>query len=742
MPDKDEWTEQFHDMKQFMTPNPELLARLEASLATPETTTGDEGTPEGSGTQVGAGAPQNTPTQATPGIVTVQAVETPPVPTLTHSPTSPTRPTSKPLTPRSSTRPGRWGRRAGGMIGALASLTLVVLMIASSVPSPLISGIGGQSNPAQGPGATTASRVSQGAAADYQDLYNTVVSSAQSMKDAPGPLSIPGLPVPASPDGNFSATTSGTYSQTNVQVDGIDEADFVKTDGTYLYICKGSTVWVVSAAGSVSRHVATIDISALQTGGEVLTGPVVQMMISGSTLILFAHGFATQSESWGSSGDWVGLSATSVKAIFYDISDPVHPVYQTVLSQSGSYAGSRLSDGTLYLVSQYWVDTTGADPARPVTFAPTVDTGDGPVAVSPADIQIMPRVDQPSYCLVTAINVAQRSLTSEQAVLGRADTLYMSTDNIYVASSQWNTSIVPGSGTSEVQGPTTSIIRLAVNGGNLTFGSEGSVSGTLLNQYSLDQWNGYLRVATTGYDATGNKGAIAGLWVLDSSGKLVGSIPDLASGESVQSVRFDGPVGYVVTFRQRDPLFSIDLTDPTSPTVLSALKIPGFSTYLHPFGDGLLLGVGVDTDDNGASQGLKLSMFNISDPYDVAQISTTHIDADSTEVSQDPKAVFADLDRGLIGLPTVSSAYTPKSDGTYNDTITWNYLVYAWTGSAFTQKAQLTIYSGPYTDLPSALYDPHTRGIRIGDYFYVASSTGISVYTMDGYGNVGTVAMS
>jgi len=625
----------------------------------------------------------------------------------------------------------------------VTSVALVALMVASSVPGPVISGIGGQSKPAQGPGATSPASVGSTTAADYQDLYQTVMSSGQSMmKNLEGPVYPQASTIPGQAESSFTTAASGTYSQTNVQVDGIDEADIVKTDGSYLYICKGSTVWVVSAAGSVSRHVATIDISALHTDGEVLTGPVVGMMMSGSTLILFAHGFAAQAESWGSSGDWVGMSATSVKAIFYDISDPVHPVYLTVLSQSGSYAGSRLSDGTLYLVSQYWVNTTGADPSRPVTFVPTVDTGDGPVAVSPGDIQIMPRVDQPSYCLVTAINVTERTLWGEQAVLGRADTLYMSTDNLYVASTQWNTSIVPASGTSETQGPTTSIVRLSVTGGQLSFGADGSVPGTLVNQYSLDEWNGYLRVATTVYDSTGGKGTTAGLWVLDSSGKLVGSIPDLATGESVQSVRFEGPVGYVVTFQQRDPLFSVDLSDPTSPAVLSALKIPGFSTYLHPFGDGLLLGVGVDTDDNGATQGLKLSMFNVSDPYDVSQISTTHIDADSTEVSQDPKAIFADSDQGLIGLPTVSSDYTENSDGTYNDTITWDYLVYAWTGSAFTQKAELTIYHGSYTDFPSALNDPRTRGIRVGDYFYVATSTGITVYTMDGYGHVGTVPLS
>ncbi len=137
------------------------------------------------------------------------------------------------------------------------------------------------------------------------------------------------------------------------------------------------------------------------------------------------------------------------------------------------------------------------------------------------------------------------------------------------------------------------------------------VPGTALDQFSMDEYNGYLRVATT-YDMVDF--VSNGVYVLDENLKQVGKIDGIANTEQIKSVRFMGDTGYVVTFEQTDPLFVIDLENPENPKILGELKIPGFSAYLHPVGGGLVLGVGVDGDENGRGEGIKVSLFDVSNP--------------------------------------------------------------------------------------------------------------------------------
>lgn len=673
----------------------------------------------------------------------------------------------------SSRRPVRWALAAGALVVVLAvGLVLGNLMgsaragvVARSLwPAPVVAGGVAQR---QGSGAVSI------AAGSYAGVYTAVVTAGQLSGYSGwsayggGLVDLSGSAVSA-PMAAQAAGGSAGYSGTNVQVAGIDEGDFLKTDGSYLYIAKGTTVAVVLAAAGNTHQVATIDISGLTTGKEVLTGPVVGLMIDGTTLVVLTHGFEIDTADWTrSSAAYLSSAASSLKAAFYDISDPVHPKYVSQVEQSGIYVDSRLSNGVLYLISSYFVAPSplAGDPA---SYVPSVDPGlgSGRTTLAPADITITPGVAQPAYSVVTATNVATRAMVGEQAVLENTNTVYMSDTNLYLAASQWPTYSADGTvSTPKVaipgfsgsyDGTATGIVRVALGDGSLKVAAQGSVPGFVVNQFALDEMDGYLRVATTWAD-TSNSGyrQEASLWVLDPSLNLVGSILKLADNEQIQSVRFSGPVGYVVTFRQRDPLFAIDLSDPKAPTVQSALKIPGFSTYLHPYGDDLLLGVGVDTDSTGAPTGkVKLSMFDVTDPYNVTEASTalvdvgvarrnsTQTDSADTEVTTDHKAAFVDDQLGLVGFPvTISSNWTGAA-GDWHYAVALDYCLYTWTGTGFAQTAVMSLATGEDDQASQALADPSARGVRVGGDFYIVTSQFVQVFDMDGYSKVGEATLA
>ena len=720
MPDKDEFTDKFHEMRNRMSAPPELLARLSASLEASE----QAGTDSKAASTVAASGSTD--------VASAPMVRTSPPPS----------PSAKPENTRKPSRPsGRIGRRIGLFSGGATALVLASVMVVGSLtgtttpasgpwptwPDPVvISGASGSSGP-----------VKSGDAAAYEGVYQALVAATSraywGTSYSGGTVEDKSVPVPVS--GQVSTENGTTYdpytsnSGTNVQVAGIDEGDIVKTDGSALYIAKGRTVAVVTAQGADSHQIATIDVGGLVGPGEILTGPVMDMMIQNTTLVVLFHGFTDNVAGWSASwGDYLSLQATSLKAAFFDISDPGQPRFLSQVSQSGTYVDSRLSDGTLYLVSRYSVYPEGADPLQPVTYVPSVDPGDGPVTVDPGCITILPWANSTTYSMVTAIDVDARTVTGEQAVLGGADTIYMSPTSLYLASAQWSYAYGPDAdspapkvslpGYENYQDVTTNIVRIGLDSGVLSVEATAVLPGTLINQFALDEQGGFLRAVTTRSGESWEQ--VPGLWVLDSSLTMVGSLPDLVTNEQVQSVRFDGDTGYVVTFRRMDPLFAIDLSDPTNPQVRSELKIPGFSSYLHPFGPGLLLGIGTDADTEGRGTGLKLSMFNVSDPYDVQEVSSIHIDADSTDAAYDHKAAFVDLDKALIGFPTMSYDYS--TNGTK-----WAYQIYKWTGSEFEQQSIITLFDSTDGSYPS---DATTRAVEISDTFYLLTNSTVDAYTL------------
>jgi inhibitor of cysteine peptidase len=356
----------------------------------------------------------------------------------------------------------------------------------------------------------------------------------------------------------------------------------------------------------------------------------------------------------------------NVTAVIFDISDQSNPTKISQLGQKGGYVSSRMVDNYLYLITNYYVYPAGMEKQDVSSYIPTTaKEGEGEQPVRPEDIYIAPNPETSSYVTISGIDTDNSGdFVSTKAILGSASNVYASLDNLYVT----NYDGVTEDGYYKDK---TAIIKFGIKSGVVKQLAAGSVYGTIINQFSMDEFDGYFRIATTQSqykafsdgDTTGistDGGGISNaLFVLDGNLKMVGQINDLAKGEQIYSVRFDGETGYVVTFKQIDPLFALDLSKPSNPTVLSALKIPGFSEYMEPFGEGLLFGLGKDITEDGVMTGLKLSMFDVSDKKNVTELDKMILTGNYTwaEASYNHKSILISPERGLIGFASYDSYF-------------------------------------------------------------------------------------
>ena len=331
-----------------------------------------------------------------------------------------------------------------------------------------------------------------------------------------------------------------------------------------------------------------------------------------------------------------------------------------------------------------------------------------------------------SYTVVTSVDVKNpEKLIDKKLIMDSGEDIYVSSENIYF----WNTD-------DYMAGEKTEITKYSYKNGIITPKASTSVMGTFNNDYSLDEYKGNLRMVVTkgnsrfriipfdvedddvDEDTTENA-----LYIFDKDLKVKGKIEGLAKGEYIKSARFMGDMAYFVTFRQTDPLFSVDVSNPEKPKVIGYLKIPGFSEYLHPFGGGLLFGLGQDADEvKGGVKGLKLSMFDISNPSDVREIAKTIYDTgkySSSTAEYDRKAITIDAAKNLIGFEV--SVYDENEGRSYE-----RYVVYGYDREkGFFEKFAVDRLEGVN------YYRSDCRGLFIGDYFYVVPANAGKVYSFD-----------
>jgi inhibitor of cysteine peptidase len=556
------------------------------------------------------------------------------------------------------------------------------------------------------------------------------------------------------------AETSGAapeldYSTTNIQVEGVDEADIVKTDGEYLYLVSGNKVIIVKAYPPEEAQVLSeIELDQKPEG----------LFINGDRLVVLYQNWPELVVRYEGETE-LPISEVSVPQTYikiYDVSDRESPVLKREVAVDGQYFGSRMIGDYLYAVvndSVYGVN----DEIK----LPEICFGDRVKEIPATDIYY-PDISDSSYAFTTIVAVNTQRDDQEPAyetiLLGDTSSMYVSLNNIYITFTEWGpmtSPALPELWATANDSEKTTIHRIHIEDGKIEYNGSGEVPGRVLNQFSMDEYQGYFRIATT----TGNTWEATSqnnLYILDTNLEIVASLEGLAPGEQIYSARFMGDRCYLVTFQQIDPLFVIDLEDPYKPEVLGQLKITGYSDYLHPYDETHVLGIGKETvaaeEGNFAwYQGVKISLFDVSDVANPVEIAKYEIGDRGTDspVLSDPKALLFDKAKNLLVIP-VLVAEINEEQYPYGVTVTPNaYGEYVWQGAyvfniSLEEGLQLkgTIthcenfselwQKGYYYDFSACSIE---RSLYIGDVLYTISEAKVKINSLENLTEINEVEL-
>ncbi len=524
---------------------------------------------------------------------------------------------------------------------------------------------------------------------------------------------------------------SKDYGKTNQQEAEVEEADIIKNDGRYLY-----QVVFEDRTGRQAVQIAdTRDGLKEASRIEEFDHEIQQIYVWKDSLVVVESGWVNEVQeedkesgnfldsvkgvvdemfSYGPGEDYREMSYSKIH--IYNIEDRKNPELYHTFTLKGTYRDSRISDGYLY----FFTACNAYRPRLEKDYQAYIPEVDGE-PLAPEKIYLPEDTKTAAYLVMASINMEQPDqFTDTTAIVTGADRFYVSQNSIYVTDSMY-----VDYGTEGKQSDSTRIFRFSYQNGIMKKEAEGTVKGILLDDMAMNEYKGYLRMVTTVEsqnvqevkdditgEVIGNDGIDVetsnSLYVLDENLKTAGKIENLAKDERIYSARFMGNAGYFVTFRQTDPLFSVDLSNPKKPKVLGELKISGFSEYLHFYGENLLLGIGMEADEEtGATDGMKLSMFDISDPSDVKEQSKLMLPYDYAMALYDYKSVFIDTDKNLFGF----------SAEDYEEDYRLEYVLFTYADGAFQEKMKIDCSD-------SKVYSHTVRGTYIGERFYLMCANG------------------
>ena len=517
------------------------------------------------------------------------------------------------------------------------------------------------------------------------------------------------------------AETKSAFGKTNTQVEQVDEGDQIKNDGRYLYQIaekrqeEGTGIQILDTEGGLKETAFVDDFESLE-----------EFYLWEDLLITIENKYYDCADIVPTVKKGAVVEDMSVCGVFreqgyheisiYEISDRSQPRKLKTFTLQGTYESSRVSEGYFYGISRFSA-SPGEGAQDYDAYIPSLDGR----RMEPDQIYCPPDTDSQDYLVLVSIDLSRpSSLSDSRAILAGSGTYYVSPQNIYVAWYQPVYEIEP-QGAGKVKDMTW-LLRFSYRKGRFYAQAEGAVSGRLDSSFSMDEYKGMLRLVSTvqEYDAkeiiddrTGERlgydyGAAtetSGLYILDLSLDIKGKIEGLAEGEMIRSARFLGDTGYFVTFRQTDPLFAADLSDPDQPRILGELKVSGFSEYLHFYGENELLGLGMEADEaTGREQGMKLSMFDLTDPADLKEAARYSLkEYDYSEALWDHRAMLIDPEENIIG-------FEARGDKE-------KYLVFSYRDGAFARELEIDIC---IKDQGGS----RARGTFIGDRFYLLFGNG------------------
>ena len=515
------------------------------------------------------------------------------------------------------------------------------------------------------------------------------------------------------------------YSTTNLQMEGVDESDIAKIDGSYIYTVEDKYIVITDIRDGKLEEVTRFlpkDCGAADR--------VMEIYVDGDQLILVVQGYETSldgnskagadkenkdeensdetysDEETAASEDrafWYEMNGKSITQIqVSSIVDRKNPEFEGRLIQDGYYNTSRKIGDVVYLFTQYHMtsDVVGYVEKEYTSVIPKVN-GE---KVAAGEIYL-PESSGESGILVSSLDVNKpdKVLDSKLVISGYAQT-YISKDALYLYEEDYDGAMI------------TNIAKFALDEGRISGVAATAVRGYVRDTFAINASDGYLRVLTTDYSTEDEVNA---LYILDENMKLTGQLTGIAPGEEIYAARFMGNTGYFVTYRNTDPLFTVDLSDPAKPEIIGELKVTGFSEYLHFWDDTHLLGIGYESDEKtGNIENIKLSMFNIENPGEVTEEAKLVLkDVDYSEALYDYKSVIISKDKNLIGLvcEDYSSSRTKQT-----------YQIYSYENGTFKKQAEIPGINGVNYE--------NVRGMYSGNVFYLWINDNITSYDMtDGF---------
>ena len=462
---------------------------------------------------------------------------------------------------------------------------------------------------------------------------------------------------------NETATNevANDYSKTNTQVQGVDEADIVKTDGTYIYYLTNEKLTIINTENtSQMKEMSTIKFDETFTPEE--------LFLNNDKIIVIGtrYEYDKTERKIGIDEDYLYpnyMDKTYTSAKLYNVKDKINPALERTVEVEGDYLTARMIGSNVYSASNkymyyaYICNTYKSTELNEDDFKPhylDTATSNETKSINFDCIYYIPEFEDTNYLNIVAFNITNNQEANVESYLGAGEEIYASKENLYVTKTKYDyerknkTSI------------TTEIYKFNLNNANCTFAKAGDVPGSVLNQFSMDECNGYFRIATTDSTSWNSESNTNNLYVLNENLETIGKIEGLAKGERIYSVRFMGNRAYMVTFVETDPLFVIDLSNPTTPTVLGELKIPGYSKYLHPYDETHLIGIGEDTEvvnygygDRVVTNGMKMAMFDVTDPNNPQELYNVKIGEKGTysELLYNHKALLFSKEKNIIAFP-------------------------------------------------------------------------------------------
>jgi len=553
---------------------------------------------------------------------------------------------------------------------------------------------------------------------------------------------------------NSASSQSPTHSETNQQVSGVDELDNVKNDGQYVYTMTNNTVAIVQAYPTTdARLLSRVNVSGTVQGIFVVGNRLVIVSeIPGYSYPYYTGGgplpaLGTGASQPGNIAKIYPIQFSGTTSLFvFDISNRSNPVITTRVEVNGTLAGARLIGNDVYLVATEPVFCYGE------ILLPEQIVNGQVVKATPTQVYHSDVVDQGySFTTMVGFDTTQNnpSPVAKIYLIGTTSTIYVSLHDIYLTQPVWS------------QSQQTIVHRISIDGLVINYQATGTVPGHVLNQFSMDEYNGYLRIATT-YCCSQSGGpeplAYApvsqqetNVYVLDKSLHSTGKLEGLSPGEQVYSARFMGDKAYLVTYKRTDPLFVIGLQDPARPKVLGQLNVTGVSDYLQPYDETHLIGIGqsgtdVTWENAVRFTGLKISLFNVTDPNQPTETSRYLIGGPGTSspAINDHKAVLFDKTLNLLVIPVEVTAqpqdttywysYQPVWQGAYVFNITPDNGIVFKGGITQLQNGQLPTWQDNNLFI--------TRTLYIGNVLYTISNDKVQMNSLSDLSELGSVSLA